>query len=208
MGKAFEKQINTIKDQGEKQVEALNTFKFNNAKLKNKNKDENIFPKNAFTNNEAKDEFNKVIELAKNIDREKLLYNAGKYKYDFRKSKTLKTFSRDIYEGKISLEQADEEQSYLANEIDKFSKETKPIKKQYRRVVFKYLRDFLNATEMVLNGFKSKIFLTESIGIGILNTNHSKLKILTPKQMLQRLPIALAQVKAGNNSESLLNEIR
>ena len=33
-------------------------------------------------------------------------------------------------------------------------------------------------------------------------------KILTPKQMLQRLPIALAQVKAGNNSESLLNEIR
>ena len=34
------------------------------------------------------------------------------------------------------------------------------------------------------------------------------LKILTPKQMLQRLPIALAQVKAGNNSESLLNGIR
>ena len=34
------------------------------------------------------------------------------------------------------------------------------------------------------------------------------LKILIPKQMLQRLPIALAQIKAGNNSESLLNEIR
>ena len=34
------------------------------------------------------------------------------------------------------------------------------------------------------------------------------LKILTPKQILQRLPIALAEVKAGNNSESLLNEIR
>ena len=34
------------------------------------------------------------------------------------------------------------------------------------------------------------------------------LKILTPKQMLQRLPIALVQIKAGNNSGSLLNEIR
>ena len=34
------------------------------------------------------------------------------------------------------------------------------------------------------------------------------LKILTPKQMLQRLPIALAQVKARNRSENLLNEIR
>ena len=33
-------------------------------------------------------------------------------------------------------------------------------------------------------------------------------KILTPKQMLRRLPKALAQVKAGNNSENLLNEIR
>ena len=34
------------------------------------------------------------------------------------------------------------------------------------------------------------------------------LKILTPKQILQGLPIALAQIKAGNNLESLLNEIR
>ena len=34
------------------------------------------------------------------------------------------------------------------------------------------------------------------------------LKILTSKQLLQRLPIALAQLKAGNNSESLLNEPR
>ena len=34
------------------------------------------------------------------------------------------------------------------------------------------------------------------------------LKILSPKQMLQRLPIALTQIKSGNNSESLLNKIR
>ena len=46
--------------------------------------------------------------------------------------------------------------------------------------------------------YKSKQNKTEGTG----------LKILSPKQMLQRLPIALAQVKAGNNSERLLNEIR
>ena len=34
------------------------------------------------------------------------------------------------------------------------------------------------------------------------------LKILSPKQTLQRLPIALVQVKAGNISTNLLNEIR
>ena len=45
----------------------------------------------------------------------------------------------------------------------------------------------------------------------ILNFNEQQkgkgIKILTPKQMLQRLPIALAQVKAGDTSENLLNEI-
>ena len=35
----------------------------------------------------------------------------------------------------------------------------------------------------------------------------TQLKILTPKQMCQRLPLALAQVKAGNTSEKLRNEI-
>ena len=39
-------------------------------------------------------------------------------------------------------------------------------------------------------------------------TKGTGLKILTPKQMLQRLPLALAQVKAGNNAEILLNKIR
>ena len=39
-------------------------------------------------------------------------------------------------------------------------------------------------------------------------TKGKGLKVLTPKQMIQRLPIALAQVKASNNSENLLNEIR
>ena len=39
-------------------------------------------------------------------------------------------------------------------------------------------------------------------------TKGKGLKVLTPKQTLQRLPIALSQVKAGINLESLLNEIR
>ena len=39
-------------------------------------------------------------------------------------------------------------------------------------------------------------------------SDHSNFKILSPKQTLQRSPTALAQVKAGNTSENLLNEIR
>ena len=70
------------------------------------------------------------------------------------------------------------------------------------------MTNFYDAREMVLNGFKSKILLTKSTGTGLFNTDNSKVKTLSPKQMFQRLPIALAQVKAGNNSENLLNEIR
>ena len=62
--------------------------------------------------------------------------------------------------------------------------------------------------EKILDDFENKIFLTKSKGASILNLDHSRLKVLTPKQMFQRLPIALAQVKAGSNSGSLLNEIR
>ena len=39
-------------------------------------------------------------------------------------------------------------------------------------------------------------------------TKGTELKILTSKQMPQRLPISVVRVKAGNNSENLLNEIR
>ena len=40
------------------------------------------------------------------------------------------------------------------------------------------------------------------------NQEGERLKILTPEQMLSRLPVSLAQLKAGNNSEKLKNEIR
>ena len=68
--------------------------------------------------------------------------------------------------------------------------------------------NFFEGREKILDAIESKIFLTKSNSAGILNLVHSRLKVLTPKQMLQRLPIALAQVEAGTNSESLLNEIR
>ena len=56
-----------------------------------------------------------------------------------------------------------------------------------------------------------KIQKTQSVLLkesSILIKNKKVNKILTPKQMLQKLPIALAQVKAGNTSKNLLIEIR
>ena len=99
MGKAFEKQIKTIEDQGQKQVEALNTLKSNNQLAI-----EDVIPKNALNNDEAKKELDKIKEIEKNVDREKLIYETNEYTYSFKNFQTIKTFGRDIYECKITLE--------------------------------------------------------------------------------------------------------
>ena len=67
--------------------------------------------------------------------------------------------------------------------------------------------------EKVPENKKSKTGKNEKIiyivdNILYFNQSGEGLKILTPNQMLSRLPITLAQLKAGNNSEKLKNEIR
>ena len=148
--------------------------------------------------------------MEESIDREKLVYKTDKHTLDFRKFNTIRTFGKDIYNGKITLEEADDCQSDLLNEIKTFNDKARPKAtwhKEMKEYVLYNVNNLYEARGMVLNGFKSKIFLAESTATGLFNTTNSKLKILTPKQMLQRLPISLAQVKAINNSETLLNEI-
>ena len=73
----------------------------------------------------------------------------------------------------------------LEKEIEKMSKEEIETEKQYniKKVVKKILE------------------------INKIHQQGKGLKILTPSQMLSRLPITLAQLKAGNNSDKLKNEI-
>ena len=66
---------------------------------------------------------------------------------------------------------------------------------------------------MVRNRRNDAISFVDDYGSMILNvkkkaTEREGLKVLSHKQMLQKLPIALAQVKAANTSENLLNKIR
>ena len=72
----------------------------------------------------------------------------------------------------------------------------------------------LGNLNMLYNGWREAIKFYEDYSSMILEAKAAEeqegtgLKIITPKQTLERLPIALAEVKAVNNSESLLNEIR
>ena len=85
--KAFEKQIKTIEDRGQKQVDALNTLKFNYQLTI-----EDVIPKKTLGNGEAKKEFDKIKGIDKNVDRKKLVYETNEYTSTFKRF--VETFMR------------------------------------------------------------------------------------------------------------------
>ena len=79
LGKAFEKQIKTIEDQGQKQAEALNTLKSNDELTI-----EDVIPKSPLNNDEAGKELDKIKEIEKTVHREKLnihIYETNEHIY-------------------------------------------------------------------------------------------------------------------------------
>ena len=121
-------------------------------------------PKSALNNDEAKKELHKIKEIQKNVDREKLVYETNEYKYSFKNVQTIKTFGRDIYEGKITLEKANEYQTNLLAQIIDFRANSKPKsqeKKQEKEIALKNLYNFFEGREKILDAFECKIFLTK-----------------------------------------------
>ena len=145
-----------------------------------------------------------------------MLYKGTNKTDDFRNFKTIRTFGHKIRNNVISLDTANMEQANLLSYINDFSDfmkfyisdfmKTKPRdleKKKLRADILNSVTGLAQGREAVLTAFKSGIFQASKE-----SQEGEGLKMLTPNQMLKRLPIALAQVKAGNNTESLLNEIR
>ena len=156
MGKAFEKHIKIFEDQGQKQVKALNTLKSNNQLTI-----EDVIPKNALNNDEAKKELGKIKEIENNVDREKLAYETNEYIYSFKNFQTITTFGRDIFEGKIAIEEADKYQTDSLAEIMNFRKNTKPRsqeRKEEKEIALENLYNFLRVEKKFLTLLKAKYF--------------------------------------------------
>ena len=199
LGKALEKQRKTIEDQGEKQVDALKTSYKKLPSIK-------AFVRTEKFNLEIIDEIKRIEEIEKNVDRNKMVYESTSRTYDFRGFKTIRAYGNDIRNNVIRLKVANLEQANLLAHVQNFVKNTKPQdreKKKMKSDVLDSVRALVKGRELMYNAFRSGIFhrLEKS-------QEGEGLKILALNQMLKRLPIPLAQVKAGNNSESLLNEIR
>ena len=93
----------------------------------------------------------------------------------------------------------------LLVEILDFNKKARPQNLESKREKKDILKNFyalFEGREIVLDAFESKMFLIKIKDTAFSDniSDHSDLNILTPKAMLQRLSIALAQVKAGNVS--------
>ena len=140
-----------------------------------------------------------------------MFYKGTNKTYDFRNFKTIRAFGNEIRNNVISLDTANIEQANLLSYISDFmkTKPRDPEKRKLRADVLNSVTSLVQGREAVLTAFKSGIFRKpEESQEGKGANEGERIKILTPNQMLKRLPIALAQVKTGNNSESLLNEIR
>ena len=150
-----------------------------------------------------------MSELYDSVD-----YNNLKFEYvgptkdvSFYEYKDSKELFNMIKNSQIKFSEVKNKQNEFLNKLRNIYAGKKTPK---QKEVISNLEKSYSSREEVTNFFSDYIEMLSDANYDARNneTQGKGLKILTLKQMLQRLPIALSQVKAGNNSEGLLNEIR
>ena len=211
LGKAFEKQIKTSEDQGEKQIKAIQ----GQGQVKATKKypydaeDTPFISKQKEIFNELVDERReKITDLDKKVNSDDLIYrykgNTADAKFD--KFDNALNIINKIQNVEISLADVENKQEKLKSYHGEIKRENNKRRSKEQKNTLYNIEMLCKARSETIK-FHDDYFLMMSEG-KTKATKGTGLKILTHKQMLQRLPIALAQVKASNNSESLLNEIR
>ena len=104
----------------------------------------------------------------------------------------------------------EEDQKNFKREFGKIKLGNPDHKSEKQLYTIKNVKNLYHSSQKIIDLFNNYSKIRSEV---LYNSKQNKTegkgpKILTSKQMLQRLPIALAQVKAGDNSENLLNEIR
>ena len=110
--------------------------------------------------------------------------------------------------GDITLQQVEKQQKDFKKELNKITSGNPKHKSNSQLYVMENAKNLYNSRQKIIDLLNDNSRITSEAILFTKQIKKLKEQDLTPKQMLQRLPIALAEVKAGNNSESLLNEIR
>ena len=185
LGKAFEKQTKAIEDQGEKQINALKSLKSSDKQLPSI---KDFIPKERL-NPEIVDEIEKIEEEERKPGRSKMVYDGYNKNYDFRRFNKIRVFDNEIRNSIINMSMTNDEQDQLLRYINEFKSKTRAKNSESKKVkedLLNSARALLKGREMVFKAFESGLFLKrEELKKG------KRLNILTPKQMLQKLPKAL-----------------
>ena len=126
------------------------------------------------------------------INREKLPINNELFKKHFKLEKPI-LMHKVLHETKNDKEKNSKLVNIFNSGLEDLEKEIKEMSKEEIEIEKPY--NIVKVVKKILE-------------INKINQQGKGIKILTPNQMLSRLPITLAQLKAGNNSEKLKNEIR
>ena len=187
LGKAFEKQTNIIKDQGEKQVKTIEKNSKQLLKFNEIQSIKDIIPEDKI-NEDTKNELNEIIEIKKAIYRKNLIHKTKNKSYSFKNFRTIRVFGNDIYNGMITLEETDKDQSSLVNEINIFNSSIRPKtleKRQNKKDTIENLKAPYTDRQKILDAFQSGIFsINKTEGTRFSDHRQSNLKKLTHKQMI------------------------
>ena len=193
LGKAFEKQTKTIEDQGKKQIDAL-------ADLKPKE----IKPREIKPNRYSDYFIDKMAEIRNSfeIDFSNLKYtfkDRNNAPIDFIGFKGPLQIFKDINDGDIPLEEVEKNQIKLKSYLGHITQGNPKNKSEEQNNIINNVTDLYESREKAVQMFNN---CAKDMSRNIYKSKQGTgLKILTPKQILQRLPIALAQIKAGNNQK-------
>ena len=194
MGKAFEKQIKAIEDKGQKQIDALKS-------LKPKEETKPIEDK---PNNQSRAAiiFNELINKRKDLMKklhDEVDYKSLNFKYVDKKNDDVSFYgyknSKDLFNiiksNQIDFDDALKRQNKFLNKLNNIKIGNRNLE---QKKSVNNLEKFYISREEVFNFFRDywKMILDAAHKSNENKTEGKELKILTPKQMLQRLPIALA----------------
>ena len=114
---------------------------------------------------------------------------------------------KSIHNDNTTLEDIEKDQIELKRDLGHIKQGNPKNRSEEQEKTINNIKNLYDSRENVVQLFNDYA-KNMSRNIYDLKQERIGLKILTPNQMLKRLPIALAEIKAGNNSESLLKEIR
>ena len=144
-----------------------------------------------------------ILEISREINYDNLVY-------DFKgqtPSISFTNFGGPIYtynkfkNGEKTLQEVEEDQQYFLKNLNEITSGNPKKKSEKQLYTIKNIKNLYNLRQKIIDLLNDNSRIRSE---AIYKSKHNKtkgtgLKILTPKQMLQRLPIALAQVKTGNN---------